>query len=82
MVLKIDKLKIDKETPFHPKVGLHSQIVVLEGDCAEIITKCGFITPYISINRLIRIKKKKQTNKHSKEITLTRACKWLLNNRL
>ena len=42
MALKIKK-KMEKETPLHPNVFL-AQIVELEGDCAKIVTKLGFIT--------------------------------------
>ena len=51
MLLKINKM--EKETPFHPNVLL-AQIVELEGDCAKVITKFGFITT----NRLSKIQKK------------------------
>ena len=61
MALKINKM--EKETPLHPNVLL-AQIGELEGDCAKIITKFGFITT----SRLIFFDK-------SKEITLTRAYK-------
>ena len=50
MALKINEMA--KETPLHPNVLL-AQIVTLEGDCAKITTKFGFITT----NRLDRIKK-------------------------
>ena len=50
MLLKI--YKIEKETSLHPNVLL-AQIVELEGDCAKVITKFGFITT----NRLSKIKK-------------------------
>ena len=68
--LKINKM--EKDTPLHPNVLL-AQIEELEGDCAKIITKFGFITT----SRLSKIEKK-ETNilfHNSKEITLTRAYK-------
>ena len=43
MALKIDKM--EKKTPLHPNDHeLSAQIVELQGGCAEIITKFGFIT--------------------------------------
>ena len=47
--------KMEKGTPLHPNVLL-AQIKELEGDCAKIITKFGFITT----SRLSKIEKKKE----------------------
>ena len=68
VALKINKM--EKETPLHPNVLL-AQIEELEGDCAKIITKFGFITT----SRLRKIEKKKQIFYFiiQREITLTRA---------
>ena len=62
MALKINKMEM--ETPLHQNVLL-AQIVELEGDCAKIITKCGFITS----NRLSKLKKNNILFDNSKEIT-------------
>ena len=53
VVLKINKM--EKETPLHPNVLL-AQFEELEGDCAKIITKFGFITS----SRLSKIEKKNE----------------------
>ena len=71
VALKINKM--EKETPLRPNVLL-AQIEELEGDCAKIITKFGFITT----SRL----SKSETNilfHNSKEITLKRAYKMASN---
>ena len=62
MALKINKMEM--ETPLHQNVLL-AQIVELEGDCAKIITKFGFITS----NRLSKLKKNNILFDNSKEIT-------------
>ena len=73
LVLKINKM--EKETPLHPNVLL-AHIEELEGDCAKIIQKFGFITT----SRLSKIESKKHILFHnSKEITLTRANKMASN---
>ena len=54
MALKINNME-KVQMPLHPNVLL-AQIEELEGDCAKIITKFGFITT----SRLSKIEKKKQ----------------------
>ena len=49
--LKINK--IEKETPLHPNLQ-PAKTVEVEGECAKMITKFGFITT----KRLSKIKKK------------------------
>ena len=74
--IKIDK--VDKTSPLHPNVLLR-KVTEVDDNYAEIVTKFGIISTYISTSRLNKCTQTSVTFDYSKEITFSAACKMAVN---